>query len=56
MKTLAIVAVILILVTAAGKGAELTAGVGTLGAAIAKLMPAHSSGDEQDGDSGGGEP
>jgi hypothetical protein len=55
MKTLAIVAVILILTTAAGRGV-VGGGVSTLGAAIGKLMPSQSSGDEQDGDHGGGEP
>jgi hypothetical protein len=56
MKTLAIVAVIVLLAIATGNGPQLSAGVSTLGATIGKLVPSHSNGDEQDGDSGSGEP
>jgi hypothetical protein len=57
MKALAIVAAIVVLLVITGNGSTVSTGVHTVKSGIAKLMPHHSQGDEQDGDpNSGGEP
>lgn len=57
MKALAIVAAILVLLVITGNGSAVSSGVHTVTNGIAKLMPGHTQGDEQDGDhNSGGEP
>ena len=57
MKALSIVAALVILLVITGNGSVVSSGVHTVTSGIAKLVPHHTQGDEQDGDpNSGGEP
>jgi hypothetical protein len=57
MKALSIVAALVVLLGITGNGSVVSSGVHTVTSGIAKLVPHHRQGDEQDGDpNSGGEP